>query len=106
MLNCLGRFRLEDSPSQQLHCNRSEEDLVTDLSDFFRFHGRNLLNLTNPHNNKTGLALASILGPFGVHLLKFTVDTHPGSLMHYLGLLEFPVRICDTLHIPTHTRRT
>ena len=47
------------------------------------------------------LALASILGPFGVHLLKFTLDTHPGSLMHYLGLLEFLVRICDALQ---HTR--
>ena len=51
---------------------------------------------------KTRLALASILGPFEVHLLKFTLDTHPGSLMHYLGLLEFPVRICDALHITTH----
>ena len=29
----------------------------------------------------------------------------PGSLMHYLELLEFPVRICDTLHITTHMRR-
>ena len=55
----------------------------------------------------TRLAFASILGPFGVHLLKFTLDTYPGSLMHYLvGLLEFPVRICDALHITTHTRRT
>ena len=25
----------------------------------------------------TRLALASILGPFGVHLLKFILDTHP-----------------------------
>ena len=55
---------------------------------------------------RTRLALASILGPFGVHLLKFTLDTHPGSLMHYLGLLKFPVKICDVLHITTHTRRT
>ena len=47
------------------------------------------------------LALASILGPFGVHLLKFTPDTHPGLLMHYLGLLEFLVRVCDALQ---HTR--
>ena len=43
--------------------------------------------------DKKRLALASILGPFGVHLLKFTLDTHPGSLIHYLGLLEFPLRI-------------
>ena len=52
----------------------------------------------------TRLTLASILGPFGVHLLKFTLDTHPGSLMHYLGLLEFPVIICgafNTHHINT-----
>ena len=54
---------------------------------------------------ETILPLASILGPFGVHLLKFILDTHPGSLMHYLGLLEFPVRICDALDITTHTRR-
>ena len=54
----------------------------------------------------TRLAFASILGPFGVHLLKFTLDTYPGSLMHYLGgLLKCPVRIRDALHITTHTRR-
>ena len=63
----------------------------------------------------TRLALASIFGPFLVYLLKFTLLTpflhtfsslsHPGSLIHYLGLLEFPVRICDALHITTHTRR-
>ena len=47
----------------------------------------------------TRLALASILGPFRVHLLKFTPDTQPSSLMHYLGLLEFPVRI---LHHNAH----
>ena len=52
----------------------------------------------------TRLALASILGPFGVHLLKFTLDTYPGPLMDCLGFLEFPVRICDALHITTHTR--
>ena len=66
----------------------------------------------------TRLALASILGPF-LYLLKFTLLTpflhtfffsllllgsHPGSLMYYLGfiLLEFPVWICDALHITTH----
>ena len=38
------------------------------------------------------MALASILGPFGVHLLKFTLDTHPGSWKEYLGLLEILVR--------------
>ena len=54
----------------------------------------------------TRLAIASILGPFGVHLLKFIVDTHPGSLMHSLWLLELPVRICGALPITTHTRRT
>ena len=48
--------------------------------------------------DETRLALASILGPFGVHLLKFTQDTHPGSLIHYLGLVEFPVRICLRHH--------
>ena len=52
----------------------------------------------------TRLALAIILEPFGLHLLKFTLDTHPGSLMHYLGSLKFPVRICDALHITIHTR--
>ena len=56
--------------------------------------------------DKTRLAIASILGPFRVHQLKFTLDTHPGSLMHYLGYLEFPVIICDALHIATHTGRT
>ena len=45
---------------------------------------------------ETRLPLASILGSFGSHLLKFTLDT-------YLGLLEFPVRICDALQ-PEHTR--
>ena len=60
----------------------------------------------------TRLVLASILGPFWVYLLKFTLLTpflytfffsllllgsHPGSLMHYLGLLELPVWICDAL---------
>ena len=54
----------------------------------------------------TRLALASILGPFGVHLLQFTLDTHPGSFMHYLRLLEFQVRICDASQITTDTRRT
>ena len=44
------------------------------------------------------LALARILGPFGIHLLKFTPDTHPRLLMHYLELLELPVRICDAHH--------
>ena len=34
-------------------------------------------------------------------MLKFTLDTHPGSSMHYLGLLKFPVR-CLTHH--NHTR--
>ena len=34
------------------------------------------------------MALASILGPFAVHLLKFTLDTHSGSFVHYLGLLD------------------
>ena len=68
---------------------------------------------------RTRVALASILGPFLLHLLKFTLVTpflhtfffsllllssYPGSLMHYLGsiLLEFPVGICDALHITTH----
>ena len=46
-------------------------------------------------SGKTVLAFTSILGLFGVHLLEFTLDTHPGSLMHYSGLLEFTVRICD-----------
>ena len=44
----------------------------------------------------------------GVHLLKFTLDTHPGLFMHYLGLLEFPLKMCDAFntHITTHTRCT
>ena len=54
----------------------------------------------------TWLALASILGPFGVHLLKFTLNTHPSSLMHHLGLLEFPVRICDALVTHQNTHET
>ena len=29
--------------------------------------------------------------------------THPAALMHYLGLVEFPVRICDA-SFTTHTR--
>ena len=33
-------------------------------------------------------------------------STHPGALMYYLGLLEFPVRICDASHVKTHTRPT
>ena len=33
---------------------------------------------------QTRLALESILGLFGVRLLKFTLDTYPGSLMHYI----------------------
>ena len=49
------------------------------------------------------MALASILGPFGVHLLKFTLDTHHGSLMDYLGLLEFPVRFVMP-YTSQHTR--
>ena len=50
---------------------------------------------------RTRLAFTSILGPFGVHLLKFTLDTHPGSLMHSsLGLLEFLVR--SLKHHNTH----
>ena len=66
------------------------------------FHGLVFLILTE--TNKTGTR--QYTRPFGVYLLKFTLDTHPGSLMHYLGLLEFPVRICDALHITTHMRRT
>ena len=41
----------------------------------------------------TRLALFSVLGLFGVHLLKFTLP------------LEFPVRVCDS-HITTHKRPT
>ena len=33
-------------------------------------------------------------------------STHPGALMHYLGSLEFPVRIYDASDITTHTRPT
>ena len=33
-------------------------------------------------------------------------STHPGALMHYLGSLEFPVRILDASDITTHTRPT
>ena len=66
---------------------------------------------------QTRLALASILGPFWVYLLKFTLLTpflhtlffslpllgsHPSSLMHYLGYWNFRF----DLHITTHTRRT
>ena len=61
---------------------------MTTNSNFGAFH---FFNVT------ARLALASIFGPFGVHLLKFTPDTNPGSLKHYLGLLEFPVEICDPL---------
>ena len=32
--------------------------------------------------------------------------THPGALMHYLGSLEFTVRIFDASDITTHTRPT
>ena len=53
---------------------------------------------------KQDSALASVLGLFGVHLLKFTLlYIHPSALMHFLGLLEFPVRICDAnAHHNTH----
>ena len=44
----------------------------------------------------------SVLGPFGVYLLTFTLL---GTLMHYLGSLKFLV-ICDASHITTHTRPT
>ena len=33
-------------------------------------------------------------------------SNHPDSLMHYLGLLEFPVKICDASQITTHTMPT
>ena len=42
-------------------------------------------------------ALASTLGPFGVYLLTFNL---PGSLMHYLGSLEFPVIWLQSLKTP------
>ena len=55
--------------------------------------------------SETRLALASVFGPFGVHLLKLTLDTHPGSLMHYFGLsktcethlhvIRNPLNVCD-----------
>ena len=78
-----------------------------------------LISLLHQTNNLqiTRLALTSMLGPFLVYLLKFTVLTpflhtfffsllllgsHPGSLMHYLGLLEFPVRIWCLTHHNTH----
>ena len=32
-------------------------------------------------------------------------EIHPGSLIHCLGLPEFPIRIYDALHITAHTRR-
>ena len=28
-------------------------------------------------------------------------SAHPGALMHYLGLLGYPVRMCDASHILT-----
>ena len=60
-----------------------------------------------PFHPKTRLTLASILGPFGVHLLKFTLPT-PVHWCTIWGLLEFPVRICDAWspHITTQTRCT
>ena len=75
---------------------RGESAIIAN-SNFGAFH---FFNVT------ARLALAIILGPFGVHLLKFTPDTNSGSLTQYLGLLEFPVEICDPLPITTHTRRT
>ena len=56
---------------------------------------KNMCKCTKPRGPlicQTRPALASVLGPFGVHLLT------SGALMHYLGSLKFPV-ICDTQFI-------
>ena len=90
-------------PSKQIHYFRQGQssEYVPQSDTFF---GGKCLEMVGRRPER--VALASILGPFRVQLLKFTLDTHPSSLMHYFGLLEFPVRICDALHITTHTRRT
>ena len=54
----------------------------------------------------TRLALASVLGPFGVHMLTFILPTLVHWCTNKLGSLEFPVRICDASDITTHTRPT
>ena len=46
--------------------------------------------------------LTSVLGPFGVYLLKFTL---PGTFMHYLASLEF-TGLGFVTHITTHTSLT
>ena len=52
----------------------------------------------------TRLVFARKLGLFGVHLLKFTLDTYLGSLMHYLvGLLEFRLEFAMP-YTSQHTR--
>ena len=51
------------------------------------------------NNNKTGTCQCTraVWSTFAeIH------SNHPGALMHYLGLLEFPVRMCNS-HITTHT---
>ena len=58
---------------------------------------------SNLHYNKTGTRQCTwaIWSTFAdIH------STHPGALMHYLGLLEFLVRICDASYITTHMRPT
>ena len=62
-----------------------------------------VLKESNITSNKTGTRQCSwaVWSTFAeIH------STHPNALMHYLGLLEFPVRICDASHIKKHTRPT
>ena len=84
-----------------MHTSQVVQSLLTHLNNVYGIKQFNFIY-------QTRLALASILWPFLVYLLKFTLLTpflhtfffflllfgsHPGSLMHYLGfiLLEFPV---------------
>ena len=74
LLCCSEKSPACDCGSNVLH------DIVTSLQTTKRISDVHYLDLTS-------LPLATILGPFGVYLLKFTLDTLPGSLMG----LEFVV---------------
>ena len=96
-MEVFGQYRpYKGEPSS--HSSDDSEDTVVDEDGLSpavlrsRFEGEVSLN-------KTGTRQCT-------RAVGSTFAETPGALIHYLGLLEFPVRICDASHITTHTRPT
>ena len=69
--------------------------LCTFISGIFRLHNFMVRNITVCTIRKTRLALTSVLGPFGVHLLKFILPTRCidalfGARIPFQSLVQSP----------------